>query len=185
VVAACNVLNAGFMAIGTLAVGLLQNKTLLGSYAASTSTLFLIIGVVSLAAAIAIARTMPTRALRDLVWIIFRVFYRLEVKGLENIEKAGSRVIIALNHVSFLDAAGAATLMDEIRLFGIDHGIAQRRWVKPFLRFANAMPLDPLKPIVRTIPIVSRYVRAGLPGVNRSKMQVCRFSSSFAKSCQT
>jgi acyl-[acyl-carrier-protein]-phospholipid O-acyltransferase/long-chain-fatty-acid--[acyl-carrier-protein] ligase len=100
VVAACNVLNAGFMAVGTTAVGLLQNETVLGSYALSTPTLFLITGAASLVAVIAIARTMPTSALRDLLSIIFRVFYRLEVRGLENIEKAGAYVIIALNHVS-------------------------------------------------------------------------------------
>jgi len=127
---------------------LLQNKTLLGSYAASTSTLFVIIGVMSQPAAILIARTMPTRALRDLLWIIFRIFYRVDAKGLENIAKTGSPVIVALNHVSFMDAVLAATLTDEMPVFAIDHGIAQRWWVKPFPRFANAVPLDPLKPIV-------------------------------------
>jgi acyl-[acyl-carrier-protein]-phospholipid O-acyltransferase/long-chain-fatty-acid--[acyl-carrier-protein] ligase len=159
VVAACNVLNAGFMAAGTLAVGLLQNEKLLRSYAASTSTLFLILGVLSLAVAIAIARTMPTSALRDLLSIVFRTFYRLEVRGLENIEKAGNHVIIALNHVSFLDAALAATLMPETSVFAVDYSIAQRWWVKPFLRFANAVPLDPLKPIV--IRSLVNRVKAG------------------------
>ena len=91
VVAACNVLNAGFMAIGTTAVGLLQNETLLGSYALSTPTLFLITGAASLVAAVAIARTTPTNTLSDLLSIIFRVFYRLEVRGLENVEKAGTQ----------------------------------------------------------------------------------------------
>jgi acyl-[acyl-carrier-protein]-phospholipid O-acyltransferase / long-chain-fatty-acid--[acyl-carrier-protein] ligase len=63
VIAACNVLNAGFMTLGTPVVGLLQSETLLGRYALSTSTLFLIVGVTSLVVAIAIARTMPTSAL--------------------------------------------------------------------------------------------------------------------------
>jgi len=161
VVAACNVLNAGFMAVGTVVVGLLQNEKLLGPYALRTSTLFLIIGVASLVVAIAIARTMPTSALRDLLSIVFRAFYRLEVKGLENIEKAGPHVIIALNHVSFLDAALAAILTDKTPVFAIDYGIAQRWWVKPFLRFANAMPLDPLKPIV--IRSLVNRVKAGDP----------------------
>ena len=58
---------------------------------------------------------MPSNAVRDLLSIIFRAFYRLEVKGLDNIEKAGTPVIIALNHVSFLDAALAATLMQQRR----------------------------------------------------------------------
>src|SRR4029077_12209041 len=29
----------------------------------------------------------------------------------------------------------------------IDHGIAQRWWVRPFLRLTRAMPLDPTKPM--------------------------------------
>jgi acyl-[acyl-carrier-protein]-phospholipid O-acyltransferase / long-chain-fatty-acid--[acyl-carrier-protein] ligase len=161
VIAACNVLNAGFMTGGTVLVGLLQSETLLGRYALSTSTLFLIVGVTSLVVAIAIACTMPTSALRDLLSIVFRTFYRLEVKGLENIEKAGPYVIIALNHVSFLDAALSATLVRKTPVFAIDHGLAQRWWVKPFLRFAHAVPLDPLKPIL--IRSLVNLVRAGEP----------------------
>jgi acyl-[acyl-carrier-protein]-phospholipid O-acyltransferase/long-chain-fatty-acid--[acyl-carrier-protein] ligase len=161
VIAACNVLNAGFMAFGTVVVGLLQNERLLGPYAPSTPTLFLIIGVVSLVVAIAIARTTPTSALRDLLSIIFRTLYRVEVRGLENVEKAGIRVIIALNHVSFLDAVLAAILTDKTPVFAIDYGIAQRWWVKPFLRFATAVPLDPLKPIV--IRSLVNSVKAGDP----------------------
>ena len=161
VVAACNVLNAGFMAAGTIVVGLLQNEGLLGTYAPSTSTLFLIIGVTSLVVAIVIARTTPTSALRDLLSIVFRTLCRLEVNGLENIEKAGTQVIIALNHVSFLDAALAAILTPRTPVFAIDYGIAQRWWVKPFLRLATAIPLDPLKPIV--IRSLVNSVKAGNP----------------------
>jgi acyl-[acyl-carrier-protein]-phospholipid O-acyltransferase/long-chain-fatty-acid--[acyl-carrier-protein] ligase len=161
VVAACNVLNAGFMTVGTVVVGLLQSEKLLGPYALSTSTLFLVVGVTSLVVAIAIARTIPTSALRDLLSIVFRAFYRLEVKGLENIEKAGPHAIIALNHVSFLDAALSATLMQKPPVFAIDHSMAQRWWVKPFLRFAHVVPLDPLKPIL--IRSLVNAVKAGDP----------------------
>ena len=58
----------------------------------------------------------------------------LEVKGAENLAKAGPNPIIALNHVSFLDAALALSLLDKEPVFAIDYGIAQRWWVKPFLQ---------------------------------------------------
>jgi acyl-[acyl-carrier-protein]-phospholipid O-acyltransferase/long-chain-fatty-acid--[acyl-carrier-protein] ligase len=90
---------------------------------------------------------MPTSAARDFLSIVFRAFYRLEVKGRENLTKGGPNPIIALNHVSFLDAALAISLLDKEPVFAIDVGIAQRWWVKPFLRFTHAMPLDPLKPM--------------------------------------
>ena len=72
--------------------------------------------------------------MRDLLSIIFRAFYRIEVRGLDNFAKAGPNAIIALNHVSFLDAALAMSLTDRPPVFAIDHTIAKRWWVKPFLR---------------------------------------------------
>ena len=54
---------------------------------------------------------MPTSPVRDLLSVIFRAFFRLEVTGLENLHKAGPNAIIALNHVSFLDAAVALSLI--------------------------------------------------------------------------
>ena len=73
--------------------------------------------------------------------------------------KAGPNAIIALNHVSFLDAALAMSLTDKPPIFAIDHTIAKRWWVKPFLRFGNAMPLDPTRPLATRTLI--NAVRAG------------------------
>jgi acyl-[acyl-carrier-protein]-phospholipid O-acyltransferase/long-chain-fatty-acid--[acyl-carrier-protein] ligase len=46
-------------------------------------------------------------------------------------------------------------------VFAIDHGIAQRWWIKPFLKLATAMPLDPLRPIV--IRSLINVVKGGEP----------------------
>src|SRR5215510_10623321 len=92
---------------------------------------------------------MPANGLRDFLTTMLRAFYRMEVKGAENLDsdKAGPNPIIALNHVSFLDAPLAISLLEREPVFAIDHGIAQRWWVKPFLRFGRAVPLDPTKPL--------------------------------------
>ena len=79
--------------------------------------------------------------------VMLRALYRLEVHGLENVAKAGPHPIIALNHVSFLDAAIALSFLEQEPVFAIDHGIAQQWWVKPFLKLTRAMPLDPTKPM--------------------------------------
>jgi acyl-[acyl-carrier-protein]-phospholipid O-acyltransferase/long-chain-fatty-acid--[acyl-carrier-protein] ligase len=155
VVAAVNVLNAAFMAAGTLSVAMLQQ------YGVTLSMLFIGLGVANLAVAVAIVRTMPTSPMRDLLSVIFRAFYRLEITGLDNIAKAGPNAIIALNHVSLLDAAVALSFLDREPVFAIDSGIAQRWWVKPFLRFTRAMPLDPTKPLATRTLINS--VKAGNP----------------------
>ena len=68
------------------------------------------------------------------------------MKGLENFDKAGPNPIVALNHVSFLDAAAILAVMPKAPVFAIDREISQKWWVKPFLKFARAIPLDPANP---------------------------------------
>jgi acyl-[acyl-carrier-protein]-phospholipid O-acyltransferase/long-chain-fatty-acid--[acyl-carrier-protein] ligase len=153
VIAAVNVLNAAFMVVGTLAVGAIQFAGV------GTPMLFLLIGVANFAVAVAIGRTMPASGLVDFLSILFRAVYRLEVHGLDNLKNAGPNPIIALNHVSFLDAALAVSLLERNPVFAIDHGIAQRWWVKPFLRLTRAMPLDPTKPMATRTLI--NVVKAG------------------------
>ena len=113
--------------------------------------------------AVLIARTMPANGLRDFLTTMLRAMYRMEVKGAENLDpaKAGPNPIIALNHVSFLDAAVALSLMDKEPVFAIDYTIAQRWWVKPFLKLTRAMPLDPSKPMATRTLI--NAVKAGEP----------------------
>jgi acyl-[acyl-carrier-protein]-phospholipid O-acyltransferase/long-chain-fatty-acid--[acyl-carrier-protein] ligase len=141
VIAAVNVLNALFMTAGSLAAALLQQAGL------TVPQLFLLIGAGNLIVAVAIAYTMPTRPFNDLLSIIYRAFFRVEVKGLEHLADVPPNTIIALNHVSFLDAGIAMSLLGKDPIFAIDTAIAQKWWVKPFLRFTRAMPLDPLKPL--------------------------------------
>jgi acyl-[acyl-carrier-protein]-phospholipid O-acyltransferase / long-chain-fatty-acid--[acyl-carrier-protein] ligase len=80
IVAAVNVLNAAFMVGGTLVVALLQK------IGAGVPVLFLGIATVGLGAAVWITRTMPTSAFQDFLLILLRAFYRLEVRGLENLD---------------------------------------------------------------------------------------------------
>lgn len=141
IVAAVNVLSAAFMVAGAAVVALLQAAGL------TLSHLFMLIGALTIAASVWIFRTLPTNPLSDFLSILFRAFYRVEVTGRENIAKAGDNAIIALNHVSFLDAALALSILDKEPVFAIDHGIAQRWWVKPFLKLTRAMPLDPSRPL--------------------------------------
>src|SRR5947209_6265263 len=141
VVAAVNVLNAAFMAGSTVMVAVLQTAGM------TTSQLFLLLGSASLVVAIAVGRTMPASALSDALSIIYRALFRMEVKGIDNLSKAGSNRIIALNHVSFLDAGLALSLLNNKPVFAIDVGIAKLWWVRPFVMLTNAMQLDPLKPM--------------------------------------
>jgi acyl-[acyl-carrier-protein]-phospholipid O-acyltransferase/long-chain-fatty-acid--[acyl-carrier-protein] ligase len=141
VVAAINVLNAAFMVAGAIVLAVLQK---LGFH---DSLLFVVIGVANLVVAVIIARTLPTSWLNDLLSIVFRTLYRLEVTGLENIAKAGDNAIIAMNHVSFLDPPIAMAILPKRPVFAVDVGISKRWWIQPFLPFVHTMALDPLKPM--------------------------------------
>ena len=146
IVGAVNILSSAFIFAGALAISGLQQAGL------SVSGVFFLIGIFALLSAVWIYRTMPTSPFRDLLWLVFRAAFRIEATGLENIAKAGPNAIIALNHVSYLDAALALAVMDRDPLFAIDRGIAQRWWVKPFLRLVRTMQLDPTRPLaVRTL----------------------------------
>jgi acyl-[acyl-carrier-protein]-phospholipid O-acyltransferase / long-chain-fatty-acid--[acyl-carrier-protein] ligase len=108
--------------------------------------LFAIIGVANLLAAVAIGRTMPASWTTDFLSIVFRAFYHLQVKGSENITKAGSNSILALNHVSFLDPPLAMSLLPKRPIFAIDVMMSRHWWIQPFLKFVRSMALDPLRP---------------------------------------
>ncbi|MFO1103120.1 MAG: acyl-[ACP]--phospholipid O-acyltransferase [Methylocystis sp.] len=154
-IAAVNVQNAAFMALGGVGVAGLQ------SLGVSFSALLIGLAVVALAASVWMLKTVVASPMRDLLSIIFRALYRLEVKGFENFEKAGPNPIVALNHVSFLDAAAILAVMPKEPVFAIDLEISQKWWVKPFLNVARAIPLDPANPLGTRVLI--HAVRDGNP----------------------
>jgi acyl-[acyl-carrier-protein]-phospholipid O-acyltransferase/long-chain-fatty-acid--[acyl-carrier-protein] ligase len=140
VVAGVNVLNAAFMVVGALLQSLLQDLGM------TVSILLALIGIANLVVAVAIGRTMPANWMTDFLSIVFRAFHHLEVKGLDNIGKAGNNAIIALNHVSFLDPPLAMSLLPKRPVFAIDVAMSRHWWIQPFLHLVRSMALDPLKP---------------------------------------
>jgi acyl-[acyl-carrier-protein]-phospholipid O-acyltransferase / long-chain-fatty-acid--[acyl-carrier-protein] ligase len=140
VVAAVNVLNAAFMVVGAVVLAALQKLGL------GTPLLFVLIGAANLVVAVAIGMTMPAGWLNDFLSIVFRAFFRLDVKGLENVDKAGHNAVIALNHVSFLDPPLAVSILPKRPVFAIDVAMSKHWWIQPFLKFVRTMALDPLRP---------------------------------------
>lgn len=144
VIAAVNVLNAAFMVGGTLLIAVLQDKHVLQL---TNPTICLIVGAATAIVAVLIGKTMPSNPMMDFLSILFRAIYRVELKGVDNLLHAGPNPIIALNHTSFLDAAMAMSILPKDPVFAIDSEMAKKWWVKPFLRFTRALPIDPTKPM--------------------------------------
>jgi acyl-[acyl-carrier-protein]-phospholipid O-acyltransferase/long-chain-fatty-acid--[acyl-carrier-protein] ligase len=156
-IAGANVLGAGLMTVGGLGLALAQFAGI-----TATTVMLTLAGLNTLAAA-AMFRFLPTDPFRDLVSIIYRAFFRMEVTGLENLEQAGDAPILALNHVSYLDAGLALTLTDRTPAFAVDYNVAKRWWVRPFLKLANAHPINPAKPLATRSLI--KVVNSGEPMV--------------------
>ena len=143
VIGAVNILNAAFMVGAAVLVGALQAAGLgtAGAFAASAAVV--LVGLVW------VALRLPTSFMRDGLSVVLRVLYRIDVRGIENLqqERAGANPVIVINHVSFIDAMIAMSVMPNPPVFAIDRGIASRIWMRPFLTTLRALPLDPTSPL--------------------------------------
>jgi len=141
VIAACNVLSAGFMTAATVAAAGLQAAGF------GPAGILLMLAVGNLVALILILRAWGNEGIKDVAAFLFKVFFGLEVKGLENLPKPGEKAIIAPNHVSLLDAPLMHALLPSHSAYAIDTGMANTWWVKPFLKLVDAFPIDPSRPL--------------------------------------
>ncbi|WP_127478552.1 AMP-binding protein [Sulfurivermis fontis] len=83
---------------------------------------------------------------RALRWLL-KALYQVEVKGLENLEQGGRRVLIVANHTSFLDAVLLVAFLPGPLTFAVNTFIAQNKLLKPFLALAKIFPMDPTNPL--------------------------------------
>jgi acyl-[acyl-carrier-protein]-phospholipid O-acyltransferase/long-chain-fatty-acid--[acyl-carrier-protein] ligase len=141
VIAAVNILNAAFMTTATLTVAGLQANGWLSSH------LFVALGAANLLAVLWVLRAWGRQGVQDLAMFLFKLCYRVEVKGIENLPAEGERVIIAPNHVSLMDGPLMHAILPSHSAFAIDSGMAEAWWVKPFMKLINAYTLDPTRPL--------------------------------------
>jgi acyl-[acyl-carrier-protein]-phospholipid O-acyltransferase/long-chain-fatty-acid--[acyl-carrier-protein] ligase len=107
----------------------------------SPSGILIAVGVLTLAATILIAWTVPAALTRFIIWCLTRIFFRVRVIGADNIPKSGGALIVA-NHVSYADAVliGCATSR-QIR-FLMWQPLYENKWLKPVCRLFESIPLS-------------------------------------------
>ena len=138
IIAANNILNAGFM-VASAAFAFLALH-----FGATIPGIFLAAALMNLAVALFIYRLVPEFLQRLLAWIIIHVMYRVRGSGHSNIPAEGPAVIVC-NHVSFVDPL---IVMAESRRpirFVMDHRIFQQPLMNFVFREANAIPIAPAK----------------------------------------
>ena len=92
-------------------------------------------------------KTWGNEGVRDLGGFVFKLLFRVEVRGLENIPPAGTRMIITPNHVSLLDGPLLHSVLPIDAAFAVDTGIAKAWWAKPFMAMIHSYTVDPTNPL--------------------------------------
>ncbi len=141
VVAACNVLSAAFMVGASLLLAALQWVGF------GTASLFLMLGVANIVVLGLVLKAWGKHGLKDLAMFLFKTFLRLEIKGTENLPAAGTRAIIAPNHVSFLDAALMHSIMPDFASYRDRHRHCRALVGEAIPAACKVHPIDPTKPL--------------------------------------
>ena len=87
---------------------------------------------------------------RAICWLILQIFWKIEVVGIENVPKEGS-LILASNHVSYLDPIVLATTMKRKICFITKKEAFNNIFGSILLRNLNAFPVDREKIDIRSL----------------------------------
>lgn len=141
IIAGENIINALFMFVAGVVVMLLLY---LGF---SIMAIFLILAVLNLIVAFFAIAMLPDVLMQTMLRSLFKIFFRVEVVGLENFKKAGKRVVIMPNYQSFMDPPLLSAFLPEKPNFAISKRISERRFVKMFMFMYKVFRIDAGNPM--------------------------------------
>jgi 1-acyl-sn-glycerol-3-phosphate acyltransferase len=136
IIAANNILNALFMIVSAVLVGVLLKAGL------SIPQVFLIVGVLNAIVAFYIFLVVPEYLLRFVALIATRCIYRFKVRGDEHIPLKGAAILVC-NHVSFVDAVLLMAASPRPIAFIMDHRIFKLPVLGWMFKLAKAIPIAP------------------------------------------
>jgi acyl-[acyl-carrier-protein]-phospholipid O-acyltransferase/long-chain-fatty-acid--[acyl-carrier-protein] ligase len=148
-----------FVAI-LLASGFLWAMAKLG---AGPDAVFLILGLLSLAATAVIVAYRPQALARLGLYLLTHTFYRLKVVGRENVPLKGPALLVS-NHVSMADPFLIGAALPRLVRFLMYRGFYENKFIHPFARFMEAIPVsnqDPPKRILRSLLEARDKLKAG------------------------
>ena len=83
---------------------------------------------------------------RMIIRLIFKIFYRIEVRGLEHYPLQQHGLLIASNHLSYLDAPLLLGFLPRKPVFIIDKQVMKLWWVRMWLGACRVYPVDTESP---------------------------------------
>ena len=136
VIAGNNILNALLMVLSSfLLIGLLAAEV-------SIPGIFLILALLNVAVAVYIYTVIPEFLLRFVAWCLANILYRVRVEHSERIPSSGAAVL-AVNHISFIDALLIASASPRPLRFIMDAEYARLPLVRFLFRNAKVIPIAP------------------------------------------
>ena len=136
IIAANNILNALFMIVSSLGVGLLLQAGL------TIPEVFLVVGLLNAVVAGYIFLIVPEYLLRFSAFVLTRCVYRFQVRGEDHIPITGAAVLVC-NHVSYVDAMLLMAASPRPIRFVMDHRIFALPVLGTLFRLAKAIPIAP------------------------------------------
>jgi 1-acyl-sn-glycerol-3-phosphate acyltransferase len=136
IIAANNILNALFMIISALGVGLLLQA------GASIPEVFVVVGGLNALVAGYVFLLVPEYLLRFVAFVLTRCVYRFTVRGEQHIPAAGAAILVC-NHVSFVDAVLLMAASPRPIRFIMDHRIFATPVLGWMFRLGKAIPIAP------------------------------------------
>lgn len=104
-------------------------------------------GFATLAVALISCWLLPETVIKALTAALLRAFYRVEIVGAEHMPKAGTRAVVVVNHVSFLDGLLLAAFLPGKPTFAVHSAVARKWWMKLAMKLFRAFPVDPTNPM--------------------------------------
>ncbi|WP_207460451.1 acyl-[ACP]--phospholipid O-acyltransferase [Azospirillum sp. SYSU D00513] len=140
VIAAANMINALFMVVGSALATLML---MLGLSPLAVAAW----GGASMLVAVLLALSIEAKAMGQALFRgVFRLAFRVELRGAEHLQGLEGAAVVTPNHQSFLDGALLAAFLPGMR-FAVDSFIARNPLVKPFLALADHVTIDPTNPL--------------------------------------
>jgi len=136
IIAANNILNALFMIVSAVGVGMLLKMGL------TIPQVFLATGLLNAVVAFYIFMLVPEYLLRFIAFVATRIVYRFKVIDDEHIPTQGAAILVC-NHVSFVDAVLLMAASPRPIRFIMDHRIFQIPVLGAMFRLAKAIPIAP------------------------------------------
>ncbi len=138
IIAANNILNALFMIVSAVLVGVLLKAGF------SIPQVFLAVGLLNAVVALYIFLLVPEYLLRFIAFVLTRCIYRFKVRGDQHIPTEGAAILVC-NHVSFIDAVLLMAASPRPIRFIMDHRIFATPLLGTLFRLGKAIPIAPQK----------------------------------------